>query len=453
MEYTIYVVSNKPHKFQAIQESLDPLPVTFFDGTGYPSFSKLVNECVAQCPTEIVVVLGDKVLPKQHHIQKMLLHLEKGFGFVALYRFACFAFKKELMRQVGMLDERFVGGGFEDYDFYLRLREADIAVYMNDEVPYENSPSSWDYSKTMPVWTTKWKHTWEPGDSLPLSFTRSWPEEIYNYQLGPSTQERFLPFSHSVIEDIAISAKALFGVFGRMKIITNPDYLKIPNIPYPSEKYSFYVIKNADQSQSLNNATYLESKYYNSFSHAVNTALAMSDKLWTVICTDHLRIEPEYIQHALYLLDKGYGFVSLQGCSLLAINLNVINQVGWFDERFTGYGYESLDFILRLGQKQIPVYMKDILDYTISEPTWHVSTNAQHWTNKYTFPPQTSEQVPDIIKHLDELALPYKLQAMIESNVPVTVTSVIEKNDGNWTKCLYELGFQNKIKINYNNGE
>jgi len=201
MSYSIYVISNVPEKFPPIFHSLKPERVNFFDGSNFESFSKLVNTCVHSCPTETIIISSHKVMPKAEHVAKVLYLLEYGFAFVSLCNFRFFAFKKELFRRMGPFDERYVGGGFEDYDFCVRLVEADLASYITTEVPCNHAPSSWgDYSYGMKVWSTKWKHTWQEGNPIPLSLERKWPEEQYNYDWGASTSIKYLSSkTHSYI--------------------------------------------------------------------------------------------------------------------------------------------------------------------------------------------------------------------------------------------------------------
>lgn len=199
MDYTTFLISNKTPRYKPIRDSLAPEVLYYFDGTGYDSFSKLVNSCVASSPTETVIIMSDKVLPTQEHVQKALTLLESGYAFVGLYSFAFFAFKKEVFRKIGMMDERYLGGGFEDYDFFVRLREANLSVYTTLEVPYTLSASSWDYdSNSYAFWCKKWRHHWVEGNPIP-SIERTLWEEQYHYDLGPSVPATFLSSDHNIV--------------------------------------------------------------------------------------------------------------------------------------------------------------------------------------------------------------------------------------------------------------
>jgi len=203
--YSCYVISNKPDRFTAIERSAFPEKINYFDGTDYPSFSKLVNSCTAAANTEIVILMSDKVLPTANDVQKIVSLINQGYGFVGLYRFAFFGFKKQLMRQIGLMDERFVGGGYEDDDFYIRLKEANIAMYVTEEVSYTQTVSSWNYSRSRIHFLKKWIDTEHPNYDANLKpsdrfVKRKMPEEIYNYDLGPVINTTFLTKDFTVAQ-------------------------------------------------------------------------------------------------------------------------------------------------------------------------------------------------------------------------------------------------------------
>ncbi len=195
MTYTSYVLSNRPHMFEPIKTSMHPTPVKYFNGEGYPSFSKIINECVTKCPTETVIMMGDKVLPTSVHVETTVRLLNQGFAFVGLYRFGFFGFKKELFRRIGMMDERFTSGGCEDEDIYLRLKEANLAAYIAQRVPYTKMPSSWDYTKSKPHFLAKWV-----VDQQANTITRTISDEVYDYDLGPSISNEWMPWNKSYLK-------------------------------------------------------------------------------------------------------------------------------------------------------------------------------------------------------------------------------------------------------------
>jgi GT2 family glycosyltransferase len=194
MNHNSFVISNRPQLFEPICESIFPEPVQYFDGTGYPSFSKLVNSCVESADSETVILMSDKVIPTNDDVIRLLDLLDQGYAMVAFYRLAFFGFKKQLLRNIGMFDERFVGGGFEDDDFYIRLKEANLGVYISHEIPYTKSSSGWNYNLAQGHFINKWGNIIQTGE-----IKRTLPEEQYHYNLGPDILVDFLTWDQSVI--------------------------------------------------------------------------------------------------------------------------------------------------------------------------------------------------------------------------------------------------------------
>lgn len=220
-DYSIFLISNKPERYPKIQESLLPELLYYYDGSGATCFSQLVNSCVESSLTEIVILASDKVYPKQDHVKKIVNLLNQGYGLVALYKFAFFGFKKELLRKIGMFDERYIGGGFEDNDFINRLILSNIAFYVTEEVEYTPSNSSWNYEKSGPHYMNKWSHHWNKGPhpDIPM-FEKMLSEEKYNYDLGPSIPTKFLPLRNHTYVNGPLSNN-LVAPFLLTKIISN----------------------------------------------------------------------------------------------------------------------------------------------------------------------------------------------------------------------------------------
>lgn len=193
-DYSIFLVSNKPDRYSKIQESLLPELLYYHDGSNARSFSHLVNSCIASSLTETVIIASDKVYPTSENVDKIIQLLDLGYGLVGLYRFAFFGLKKELFRKIGMFDERFIGGGFEDNDIVNRLILSNIAFYFTEEVRYMQEPSSWNYDRSGPHYLEKWRHHWDRGPlpDVPL-FEKTLIEEKYEYDLGKSVPIKFLP--------------------------------------------------------------------------------------------------------------------------------------------------------------------------------------------------------------------------------------------------------------------
>jgi GT2 family glycosyltransferase len=190
--YSCFLISNKPNLHKDVISGLISERVTFFDGTGVESFSQLVNRCVESCTTEIVILMSDKMRPIDENIQKTVKLIEEGYAFVGMYRFGFFGFKKELFRKIGPMDERYVGGCWEDDDFYIRLREANLSMYLSQEVGYIKSSSSWNHTLSKKHFYNKW--FLNETDSKTY---RRLDEVKLNYNFGPNISTHFLPWSYT----------------------------------------------------------------------------------------------------------------------------------------------------------------------------------------------------------------------------------------------------------------
>ncbi len=195
MKADIIVMSHDAHSGNETQGSLRPLESRVFNGAGYPSFSKVVNDCILSSSKEIVILCSYKVRPGPEDIDRLLALLDRGYGIVCLYRFAFFGFHKNLIRKIGFMDERFVGGGYEDCDMLRRLMMHDIAYYEVESVPYIQKKSTWSYAQSEQFFAEKWTH----DEANNIVFQNIPDEQCSEYKLGPAVEEgQFLDRSHSV---------------------------------------------------------------------------------------------------------------------------------------------------------------------------------------------------------------------------------------------------------------
>jgi GT2 family glycosyltransferase len=194
MNYSIIIPSNNPMLGQQAKNCLPGLNVTIFNGNGYLSYAKLINDCILSAKEEVVIILNHKTRPSPLHIYKIMHLLHMGYGLVCLQYFHLYGFKKDLIRKIGFFDERFIGGGQEDRDFCRRLIENDIAIYESAEVPEVYMKSSWNGSTALDFYTKKWSET-------QTHWKRILPDEQYDYDLGPTVSSNcnWLPFKNSIL--------------------------------------------------------------------------------------------------------------------------------------------------------------------------------------------------------------------------------------------------------------
>jgi len=185
------------HFMPLAKEAKDCLPgfdITIFNGKGYPSYSKLINDCILAAKEEIVIIMNHKIRPTSFHIHKIIELLNKGYGLVSLQNFYFYGFKKDLIRTIGFFDERFIGGGYEDADFGKRFIENDIALYIGVEAPLLRMKTTWNFDKSHEFYIKKWEET-------RTGWKRLLPDEKYDYDLGPMVNENnnWMPFKNSLL--------------------------------------------------------------------------------------------------------------------------------------------------------------------------------------------------------------------------------------------------------------
>lgn len=204
---------------EPLKKSLDGFPLNvILSGDDTISFSRLVNSIftTASANADIIIFCSHRVRPTKDDVYRMVNLINQGYGFVTFRRMGFFGFRKELLSIVGFFDERFIPAGYEDDDYFIRLKEANIAIYEDMSVEYVPGISLWQQElKEYEGVAYKQPVTWE-------FFSKKWginkenkeirrllPENqlAYNISFGPNPT--FKPFSESVLLDS--SQSTLYG--------------------------------------------------------------------------------------------------------------------------------------------------------------------------------------------------------------------------------------------------
>lgn len=153
----------------------------------YSGFSQMVNDAIDDTDSEFMVFFNPKTKPSVTLVNEIINHLCSGFALSAPVSFGGFGVTKELFRTIGMFDERFVGGEFEDNDFLLRLNLADLAFYHHfDTDVYDGEipsirPLKRGSSKSM--FDLKWDISPSLSSASQVMFTH--PNIPYKWVLNP----------------------------------------------------------------------------------------------------------------------------------------------------------------------------------------------------------------------------------------------------------------------------
>lgn len=210
-----------------VKESLGNASINVYENSDV-SFSKVINTLIQisdDTNNDVLIVCSHRVRPTENDVKRLLDYINKGFGLVCFYGLAFFGFKIELIKRIGFFDERFIPAGYEDNDFYIRLKESDIAMYSDKSVKYIAGPSLWSQELyefpsikfkqpiTFNFFIKKWKY--ENG-----TYYRKLPEVSLFYKLKESDPNiKFLDYSHSISQDIIKNVKVELEIIKKRILI------------------------------------------------------------------------------------------------------------------------------------------------------------------------------------------------------------------------------------------
>jgi hypothetical protein len=198
--FQIFCPSHKPDKQKKVIDHFKNIGFVCeaHDGTNYPSWAKLQNDCIEKCKADIFIYVSHKNLLSRADLTKMISMVNSGFGIVGLYDITTYAASMDFFRTVGLYDERYLQGGWEEIDLFWRCCEKNIGIYLNRESYYSGEPSTWVY-KGFEHYKKKWI---EPQpNSNDNTLEKLFDEERYDYKIGQFQNRKFLNWKDSYIRD------------------------------------------------------------------------------------------------------------------------------------------------------------------------------------------------------------------------------------------------------------
>jgi hypothetical protein len=102
---------------------------------------------------------------------------------------------------------------------------------------------------------------------------------------------------------------------------------------------------------------------YDSYSELINDSVATSKTEFVFLINDRTKPKPEDIEHMIELLELGFAAVTKYSVGFMAFSKELIREIGWWDERFYGGGYEDDDFVLRLRLHNLSYYESEESEY------------------------------------------------------------------------------------------
>jgi len=126
----------------------------------YQTFSQMFNEAIDDTDSEFMIFINPKTIISSEDINFIVDKLCNGYCFASIFGVAFCGFTKELIRNIGMLDEDFLASEYEDDDFLIRIKLFDKMVYWGqDWSKYEfyKSKCSPYRGSTLTTFWRKWR--------------------------------------------------------------------------------------------------------------------------------------------------------------------------------------------------------------------------------------------------------------------------------------------------------
>ena len=130
------------------------------------SFSQMINETIDDTESEFMIFINPKTIISTEDINFIIEKLCSGYCFASLFGFAFFGMTKELVRKIGMLDESFLAGEYEDNDYLIRMKLFGKMVYWGQDwskYRYYKSKCDPNRGSSLTMFWRKWR--WK-GDRL-----------------------------------------------------------------------------------------------------------------------------------------------------------------------------------------------------------------------------------------------------------------------------------------------
>ena len=162
--------------------------------------TSLWNQILHESETEYVILIGDKLRLNHNDFNIIKTKLQEGFGLVATYMMGCFGMSKHLTNIIGLFDEGFKVGGYEDTDTMNKLFVNDIALYFSDETKYIGIPTNWgNGEQNKNYYNSKWVEDWNNRKLIQIN------EDVNINQKGIFSEFRnngseYLPWSKSELK-------------------------------------------------------------------------------------------------------------------------------------------------------------------------------------------------------------------------------------------------------------
>ena len=124
------------------------------------TYSQAANEIIDDTESEFMIFINPKSIICNEDIELIVEKLCSGYCLATLFGLAFFGMTKELVRNIGMLDESFLAGEYEDNDYLIRLRQFGKMVYWGQDwskYDYYKSKCNPNRGSSLTMFWRKWR--------------------------------------------------------------------------------------------------------------------------------------------------------------------------------------------------------------------------------------------------------------------------------------------------------
>lgn len=122
---------------------------------------------------------------------------------------------------------------------------------------------------------------------------------------------------------------------------------------------------------------------YPSFSKVCNEEICKAENDIVIIASYKARPKCNDVYRLISLLNNGYAFVGLYRFGFFGFRKDLINRIGFFDERFIGGEYEDCDFLRRVIEANLAYYDDESIDFIIKPSTWNNEYTKEFFLKKW----------------------------------------------------------------------
>jgi len=209
----------------------------------YVSFSQMINEAINRSKNEFIIFINPKVKIKSSELNDIIIKLCDGYCFVSKIGLAFFGITKELIRNIGLLDENLIGGNYEDDDLFIRLKIFGKKIYWGHNFENYNLYHSYNNinrGSSHSYFVKKWNYK---NNEIFLKKDRD-EKRLLDYERKDYIRKSWKTFDESYLEGHLVSKydKVKINDFDNKTVIKNSNF----KVNFDLNENYFYVLLESE---------------------------------------------------------------------------------------------------------------------------------------------------------------------------------------------------------------